>query len=237
MGGHAAGEVASALAVDVIRRVYFDLDAEVADALASAFAAANRVIYEYAAANPGCSGMGTTATALAFFGDRVWLAHVGDSRAYLLRKGSLTQLSTDQTLAAKLVRDGVLGQEEADGSPVHNVLLQALGTGPQIEPELWNKGMPLLPEDVLILCSDGLSNMVPAADIAAIAAAHLPREGCEALIQAAIAAGGHDNVSVGVFRVAEGAAEGIPAGRTTRRLAIPSGLDQSTGAPAAHRIE
>jgi protein phosphatase len=232
MGGHAAGEVASALAVDVIRRVYYDLDAAVPKALASAFAAANRVIFEYAAANPHCSGMGTTATALAFRGDQVWLAHVGDSRAYLLRNGSLSQLSKDQTLAARLIREGVLTREEAATSPVQNVILQALGTTPEISPQMWKKGMPLMPDDVLILCSDGLSNMVADADIAALAGALAPREACEALMQAAIAAGGHDNVSIGVFRVSE-AAEGAAAGHATRRISIAKREDESAGASAA----
>jgi len=106
MGGHAAGEVASQLAADVIRRVYYDLKGAPSKVLAMAFSAANRAIIDYAAEHPECKGMGTTCTALAFRDGNAWLAHVGDSRAYLLRKGKLMQLSEDQTLVAKMVRKG-----------------------------------------------------------------------------------------------------------------------------------
>ncbi len=91
---------------------------------------------------------------------QAWLAHIGDSRAYLLRDRRLTQLSEDQTLVAKLVSEGTLTQEEADHSPMHNVILQALGTTAKIKPMIGAKGLPLQSGDVLILCSDGVSNMV-----------------------------------------------------------------------------
>ena len=93
MGGHAAGEVASALAADVIRRLYYDLDGAIPQVLANAFTAANRAILEYAAEHPECRGMGTTCTVLAFRDGKAWLAHIGDSRAYLLRNHELLQLS------------------------------------------------------------------------------------------------------------------------------------------------
>ena len=112
MGGHAAGEVASALAADVIRRLYYDLEGPVPTVLAAAFTAANRAILEYAAEHPQCKGMGTTCTVLAFRDRKAWLAHIGDSRAYLLRGGEFIQLSEDQTLVAKLVhaRDADAGR-------------------------------------------------------------------------------------------------------------------------------
>src|ERR1700733_15491524 len=103
MGGHAAGEVASALAADVIRRVYYDLKGPAPKVLAMAFSEANRAIMDYAAEHPECKGMGTTCTAVAFRDDKAWLGHVGDSRAYLLRKDRLMQLTEDQTLVAKMV--------------------------------------------------------------------------------------------------------------------------------------
>ena len=134
MGGHAAGEVASALAADVIRRLYYDLDGAIPQVLADAFAAANRAILEYAAEHPECRGMGTTCTVLAFRDDKAWLAHIGDSRAYLLRDRKLHQLSEDQTLVAKLVSEGALTQERGRHSPMHNVILQALGTTAKIKP-------------------------------------------------------------------------------------------------------
>src|SRR6204780_1146377 len=205
MGGHAAGEVASALAADVIRRLYYDLDGAIPQVLANAFAAANRAILEYAAEHPECRGMGTTCTVLAFRDRHAWLAHIGDSRAYLLRCGEFIQLSEDQTLVAKLVNAGTLTQEEADHSPMHNVILQALGTSQQMRPIIGARGLPLEFGDVLVLCSDGVSGLVPDAKIADIAGRLSPQDACDALIEAALAAGGHDNASLGIFSVAEAA--------------------------------
>jgi PPM family protein phosphatase len=221
MGGHAAGEVASALAADVIRRLYYDLEGSVPKVLAAAFTAANRAILEYAAEHPECKGMGTTCTVLAFRDNQAWLGHIGDSRAYILRDRKLVQLSEDQTLVAKLVHDGTLTQEQADHSPMHNVILQALGTSQQIRPLIGAKGLPLEFGDVLILCSDGVSGLVPDAKIAEIAGRLAPQEACNALIDAALAAGGHDNASLGVFTVADAAEPKSASEPTTRRIKIP----------------
>jgi serine/threonine protein phosphatase PrpC len=230
MGGHAAGEIASALAADVIRRLYYELEASVPKVLAAAFTAANRAILEYGAEHPECKGMGTTCTVLAFRDRHAWLAHIGDSRAYLLRDGKLIQLSEDQTLVAKLVSDGTLTQEQADHSPMHNVILQALGTSHQMKPIIGAKGLPLEVGDVLLLCSDGVSNLVPDTKIADIAGRLAPREACDALIEAALAAGGHDNASVGIFSVAEqGEAKSAPE-PTTRRIKIPIQVDRANEA-------
>jgi protein phosphatase len=239
MGGHAAGEVASALATDVIRRLYYDLDGPVPKVLDEAFTAANNAILEYAAEHPETKGMGTTCTLLAFRDDKAWLAHIGDSRAYLLRGRTLTQLSQDQTLVAKLVKDGTLTQEEADHSPMHNVILQALGTSTNFKPIIGAKGMPLQLGDVFILCSDGVSNLVPEAKMAEAASRLPPQEACQALIEAALAAGGHDNASLGVFSVVAPSAPETASSSTTRRIKIPvpaSGSQAagagSTGRPA-----
>jgi serine/threonine protein phosphatase PrpC len=230
MGGHAAGEVASALAADVIRRLYYDLDGAIPQVLSAAFTAANRAIIEYAQEHPQCRGMGTTCTVLAFRDSQAWLAHIGDSRAYLLRDRHLTQLSEDQTLVAKLVSEGTLTQAEADHSPMHNVILQALGTTANIKPMIGGKGLPLQSGDVLILCSDGVSNMVPDDQIAEVAARLPPQEACDALIEAALAAGGHDNASLGVFCVTDGAARKRAAEPTTRRMTLPIGGNRNSSA-------
>jgi PPM family protein phosphatase len=221
MGGHAAGEIASALAAETIRRVYYDLKGPVPKVLEMAFVTANRAILDYVAEHPDCKGMGTTCTVLAFRDGKAWLAHVGDSRAYLLRDGELIQLSEDQTLVAKLVSKGALTEEEAQHSPVQNVILQALGTAAKFQPIIGTRGLPLQPHDVLILCSDGLSNMVPATMIADVTGRLPPQEACNALIEAALAAGGYDNTSLGIFSVvaqAEGKAATEP---TTRLIKIP----------------
>ena len=190
--------------------------------LANAFATANRAIIEYAQEHPECRGMGTTCTVLAFRDQQAWLAHIGDSRAYLLRDRRLTQLSEDQTLVAKLVSEGTLTHEEADHSPMHNVILQALGTTSNIKPMIGAKGLPLHVGDVFILCSDGVSNMVPDEKIAEIASRLPPQEACDALIEAALAAGGDDNASLGVFSVTTGAAP-KRVEPTTRRIKLPIG--------------
>jgi len=226
IGGHAAGEVASALAADVIRRLYYDLDGPIPQVLANAFAAANRAIIEYAQEHPECRGMGTTCTVLAFRDSHAWLAHIGDCRAYLLRDRHLSQLSQDQTLVAKLVSEGTITQAEADRSPMHNVILQALGTTSNIKPMIGTKGLSLQSGDILILCSDGVSNMVPDDKIAEVASRLPPQEACDALIEAALAAGGHDNASLGVFSVTTGAAR-KRVEPTTRRIKLPIGANQN----------
>lgn len=221
MGGHAAGEVASTLAAETVGRVYYDLKGPVPKVLQMAFSAANRAILDYAAEHPDCKGMGTTCTVLAFRDGQAWLAHIGDSRAYLLRDATLTQLSQDQTLVAKLLSEGALTEEEAALSPVHNVILQALGAGPKFQPIIGSKGLPLKPGDVLILCSDGVFNMVPDATIADIAGRLPPQEACNALIDAALAAGGQDNASLGVFGIAEQGEQTTAVDSTTRRIKLP----------------
>jgi protein phosphatase len=221
MGGHAAGEVASALAAEVIRRVYYDRDGPVPQVLAQAFMEAHRTIVEYAEQHPECKGMGTTCTVLAFRDRHAWLAHIGDSRAYLLRERELIQLSEDQTLVAKLVSEGTMTQQEADHSPMHNVILQALGAQQKIAPMIGARGLPLHSGDVLILCSDGVSNLVPNDKIAEIAARLPPQEACDALIEAALAAGGDDNASLGIFSVTDAVESTRASEPTTRRIKIP----------------
>ena len=216
MGGHAAGQVASALAAEIVRRVFFELTGPVRNLLSVAFTAANNAILDYGQTHPECAGMGTTCTVLAVRNGQAWLAHVGDSRAYLLRAATLRQLSEDQTLIRKLVRDGMMTEEEALVSDQNNVLLQALGTAPQITPELWSEGLRLEADDVLILCSDGLHGLVPDQTIAEIAARAELLDATARLVQAALKAGGHDNVSVGVFRVISVPVSAPTAGGTRR---------------------
>jgi len=223
MGGHAAGEVASALAIETVSRAYSEATGPIPQMLASAFHAANRAIHTWADNNPECKGMGTTCTALALRDDQAWLAHVGDSRAYVVRDGVMTQLSEDQTLVAQLVREGKLTAEEAHNSPVSNVILQALGSNPEITPAIWSEPLHVVAGDIFILCTDGLHGVVTDAAIAKQVGRLPPDEACESLIDLAMAAGAPDNVSVGVFRVvhdAHGSNSGKseePAG-TTRRM-------------------
>jgi PPM family protein phosphatase len=225
MGGHAAGEVASALAVETVRRVYYELGGATPEVLAAAFLAAHRAILSWAESNPECKGMGTTCTALAVREGQAWLAHIGDSRAYLLRGGAMAQLSDDQTLVAHMIREGQLTPEQAQGSPINNVILEALGAKEAISPVVWADPLPLSDGDILVLCSDGLSGVVADAIIAEHIARLPPDEACDALIEAAKAAGAPDNVSVGVFRMVAGSGpqqrdQPEPSSGATRRLKV-----------------
>lgn len=235
MGGHAAGEVASGIAADTIRRVFYEADGPPPNALRSAFVAANAEILNWTKAHPECAGMGTTCTALALSEGEAWLAHIGDSRAYLLRDGSLAPLSEDQTLVAQLVREGKLTEEQARHSPVSNVILQALGMGPDIEPVIWDKPLTLAPDDILILCTDGLTGLVSDAEIAEIAGRLAPHEAGTALIAAANEAGGHDNISVGIIRAAAQIEQTNDPGKTTRRMALLQSVDEGSSPGAADR--
>jgi serine/threonine protein phosphatase PrpC len=215
MGGHAAGEIASHIAAETVGRLYYELDGPVPDVLARSFAAANAAIWQRSQTDPDCAGMGTTCTAIAVRNNRAFLAHVGDSRAYHLRGDRLRQLSQDHSLVGKLVRDGLLSPEEARTSSQRNVILRALGTKPEAEALICHEGFMLQPGDVLVLCSDGLTDLVDDGTISGVAGGRTPEQACKMLVEAALAAGGHDNISVGIVRV--GPPDVPPAG--ARRVA------------------
>ena len=199
MGGHAAGEVASAMAVDLVRQIFFRSNGAIPKRLANALASANRAIFDHAADDPHLRGMGTTCTVIAFDGARIFLGHVGDSRAYLLRKGKLHQLSQDHTLVARMVREGLLTPAQARTHPQSNVITQSVGAKPEITPDVWRTGVRIALDDRLVVCSDGLHGVVSDDCICQIAAGPDPRAAARDLIAAARAGGGPDNISVGVF--------------------------------------
>lgn len=215
MGGHAAGEVASEMAVEIVLRGYFAAgDATPPQRLASCLAEANAAILAEAQATSERAGMGTTATVVAFEAGRAWTAQVGDSRAYLVRDGAIRQITDDQTLVARMVRDGVIASSEAATHPDRNVILQALGTAETLEPEIDATGLDLVDGDVFVLCSDGLSNELEPDAILAACDASSSFAACERLVGAALARGARDNVSVGVFRVRQSSNEAAPSVRT-----------------------
>ena len=228
MGGHAAGEVASRIAADIFHRTFTSADhtVSVRDLLAACFRQANNDIIAAAMQNPDYKGMGTTCTAVAIRDNRAWLGHIGDSRAYMFRQdkagqaSKFEQISVDHTLVAELVRRGTMTPEEAALSPERNVILRALGTAPTVEPELTDDGKQLRPFDRFVLCSDGLSDLVSDEDMHRIVRDLPPHEACQALLQAALDGGGHDNISVGVFGLTDRLDEPDtipPADRPTRR--------------------
>lgn len=193
MGGHAAGEVASEIAVDVIAsRAPAHPDAE---ALGQAVEEANLAIIRAAREGAGREGMGTTCTAAILEGERLVLAQVGDSRAYLLSKGRLQQLTRDHSLMADLIEAGHITKEEAKVHPQRSVITRALGSDPRMLPDLFE--LDVNPGDRLLICSDGLTTMLSDEEIAQLLARTPDPQLCaRQLVNAAIAAGGYDNVTV-----------------------------------------
>jgi serine/threonine protein phosphatase PrpC len=201
MGGAQAGEVASRLAIESFQQGLDDAtDAE--GSLARYARAANVSIHERSEANAEHAGMGTTLTAVYVGEQEVAIAHVGDSRAYCLRDGELLRLTDDHSLVDELIRQGKLTPEEAVEHPQRSVITRALGPEPEVEID--TRSYRARDGDVYLLCSDGLTTMVPDAPLAAILLAHPRlRDAGEALIAAANEAGGRDNITVVLLRVEE----------------------------------
>jgi PPM family protein phosphatase len=204
LGGHQGGEVASAAAVEPLATLdgrEFADPAEAAEALAGAIAEANSAILDQAAGNPGLWGMGTTVTAAAVAGDHLQLAHVGDSRAYLLRDGSFDQVTTDHTVVGELVRRGRLTPAQAAVHPERSILTRAVGLDPSIPVDTPDP-IDLRPGDQVLLCSDGLTEAVPDPQIAELLTTNPDgHAACRALIDTANNAGGPDNITLIVIRV------------------------------------
>ena len=208
LGGHQGGEVASAAAVEPLAALDghdFGDATQAAEALARAIGAANQAILRRGRADPELWGMGTTVTAAAAAaaGRVLQLAHVGDSRAYLLREGALRQLTTDHTVVAEAVERGLLTRREAAIHPQRGVLTRAVGLDPDVRVDL-PEPLELAPGDQVLLCSDGLTEVVDDDRIAAVLAEHADGDdACGALVAAANRGGGPDNVTVVLLRVAE----------------------------------
>lgn len=208
MGGAAAGELASAMAADLIHghlRGTWAREPEPPSperfvrCLREAVELANLQIHGYARSHPELRGMGTTATVAGVLGQTLYLAQIGDSRAYLVREGRAVQLTKDQSLTQRLVDAGELTEAEAATSTRKNIILQALGPDPRVKVDLTVQ--ELAAGDLLVLCSDGLSNLVPREEIAALAQTHRPLEAlADALIELANARGGPDNITVVLAR-------------------------------------
>jgi serine/threonine protein phosphatase PrpC len=205
MGGAAGGDVASHIAVDVLREVMATGDAPAtADALGRLLRhgveEAARRVHAAAAATRALRGMGTTATACAISGETLFIAQVGDSRAYLLRDDELTQLTRDQTLATLMLERGQLQPEDLPTFPLGHVILQAVGTSERVEVDLTR--VRVARGDVILVCSDGLHGPVSSETIrATLAEAASASDACASLIGLAIEAGGPDNVTAIVARV------------------------------------
>jgi PPM family protein phosphatase len=201
MGGAQAGEVASRLAIESFQHGLDDT-ADAEGSLAAYAAAANVSIHELSQANAEHAGMGTTLTAMYVGTEEVAIAHVGDSRAYCLRDGELLRLTDDHSLVDELIRQGKLTPEEAVEHPQRSVITRALGPEPEVEID--TRSYRARDGDVYLLCSDGLTTMVPDALLAGIMLGHERlHDAGEALIAAANEAGGRDNITVLLLRVEE----------------------------------
>ena len=197
MGGHEAGEVASGLAVASIKEYVFNNAAtkDKQELLREAIGEANRRIYAEAISRQGCQGMGTTVSAAYIHDDVLYWGHVGDSRIYLIRDGVGELLTDDHSLVWQLMKQGELSLEEAHSHPRRNVLTRAVGTEPETEIDVGRRA--LMPGDQVVLCTDGLSNLLTGEEIAAAATAGAdPDETVKYLIGLAKNRGGFDNITV-----------------------------------------
>ncbi len=217
MGGHNAGEVASAMAVDVITRCFKAQLPNMPEAKLNedtgftgesmlaqeTIAMANNAIYEASQQKRECAGMGTTVVASIFYGDRLTAAHVGDSRMYRLRADNLTHVTEDHSLIQEQVRRGLLTEDDARNSSIKNLVTRALGVEPDVEPDIVED---IVQEgDMYLMCSDGLTDVVPneAIRLTLIENYKNLNHAATALIQLANDAGGPDNISVILIRVAK----------------------------------
>ena len=204
MGGHNAGEVASDMAVKVFSQHMREVESISAEALHAAVERANDAVYHAALENEGMSGMGTTFSALAEQGDTAYLAHVGDSRIYLVRNGAILQVTTDHTLVEEMVQKGMITPREARVHPRRNIITRALGTEPWVEIDIVQMGVR--PGDAFFLCSDGMTNYVEEREILQAAMSEGDwQDKLRHLVTIALENGGADNITA-LFAVIEEAA-------------------------------
>jgi PPM family protein phosphatase len=228
MGGAQAGEVASKTAADAFDRDLPEVSPE--QFLRETIETANRRIHELAHADPSRAGMGTTITAAIVDAQKeeVGIGHVGDSRAYRLRRGKLEQLTRDHSLVEEMRRKGQITDAQAEDHPQRSIITRALGPEPEVEVDL--QTVPAAPGDVFLLCSDGLTTMVGEERIAAIlSATGTMRDAVRALIDEANAAGGRDNITALAFRLGDAAA---PLGEAPEQATLVGAAAEEAGLTA-----
>ncbi len=228
MGGAQAGEVASKIAADAFDRDLPEVPPE--HFLRETIETANRRIHELARADPSRAGMGTTITAAIVDAQKeeVGIGHVGDSRAYRLRRGKLERLTRDHSLVEEMRRKGQITDAQAEDHPQRSIITRALGPEPEVEVDL--QTVPAVPGDVFLLCSDGLTTMIGEDRIAAVlAAATSMREAVRTLVEEANAAGGRDNITAMAFRLGDSAA---PLGETAEDATLVGAAAEEAGLTA-----
>ncbi len=200
MGGHRGGATASRLATETVKNHYLGSETEdVAAALRQAVTLANTRVFAQSQTNPDLRGMGTTTSALVIRGNQGWFAHVGDSRIYLVRGDTITQLTEDHSLVATMVREGLLTTQEAENHPRRNVLQRSIGVGEEVEIDIRGP-IDVQENDVFILCSDGLHGLVKEEEMKQIARLPL-QQAADEFVKLALERGAPDNVTVIVARV------------------------------------
>lgn len=227
MGGHLGGEVASRMAVETAAEIFRAGGGDPDELLRRAFEVANERVHKAAQEDMELAGMGTTGVCLLFEPEgRGWVAHVGDSRAYRLRGGRLEQITEDHSVVGALIRMGHISEEEARMHPQRNEILRAIGTNDEVEVQVTQ--LDLEPGDVYLLCSDGLSGLVPDAEIESVLNRLEPQDAVRTLVQMANLEGGNDNITVQIARVP---GEPREKARTTEVIVAPE-IGERTGPPA-----
>jgi PPM family protein phosphatase len=200
VGGALAGQIASEMMLKTFIAGYYDHPApDLETALRDAIADANDRVYSLAQMIPERNGMGTTLTGAVFIEDRVVLAQLGDSRAYLIRDGGIRQVTMDHSWVEEQVRAGIMSRAEAEMSPFRNVITRSIGAAPTAQPDFFVE--QVRPGDIWVLCSDGLTGHVGDEEILRIALKHGPSEAARQLVELANGRGGRDNITVFVLSV------------------------------------
>jgi PPM family protein phosphatase len=227
MGGHRGGDVASSMIVDALENAEVGTDQPLGP-LVELIKKANQDVLERGDADQGLKGMGTTLTAVVTDNDKLYLAHIGDSRAYLLRDGRLQRLTRDHTLVERMVEEGRLEPDQARRHPQRSILTRALGVDEDIEVDDLTVD-PIQPGDRILLCTDGLSGMVDDEQIEGVLVEESdPQRACDRLVELAIEAGGEDNVTVVVLDFVDDSGRG----RRTRTAEAARSAPAGTGAEA-----
>lgn len=202
MGGYEGGQEASRIAIEAVEEAYTNgTSNDPQFLLLSGFRLAHEKIQEYANSHPGLQGMGTTCTTIALVGYQLYFAHIGDSRLYLVRDGSISRVTHDHSYVSRLVAHGVISSEEAETHPQRHILTAALGAGAEVEPDTPDTPFALFPEDQLVLCTDGLWSLVHDEEIQKVVTGNSPFEACRELVRMARAVGGPDNITLQVLKV------------------------------------
>ena len=204
MGGYNGGEIASSLAVETAKKyvennfkeIEKDRDS-IIQLLGSSIEYANMVVYEKSKENPELQGMGTTLEICLVYNNKVYIGHVGDSRIYRIRKQFIRKLTQDHSYVQKLVKEGTISKEQAEHHPQKNMLMKALGCNAFVEPDVMVKGF--LKDDILIICSDGLSNLVDQQTMYEMASKNM-EQATKDLVKLANERGGYDNITVVIVK-------------------------------------